>query len=59
MSSLRQLIQHPLFVLDLVSEAAELLLMSLPVVLQLLLQCFLEETETEEHIRDAPSFDIV
>lgn len=40
--SLSELVQHPLFVFDLIPQAAELLLMSLPVVLQLLLQRFLK-----------------
>lgn len=47
LSLLCQLVQHPLFVLDLVPEAAELLLMSIPVVLQLLLHCVLEDRDTQ------------
>lgn len=51
-SSLRQLVQHPLLVFDFIPEAAELLLMSLPVVLQLLLQCFLEKDQHTQSQRD-------
>jgi len=48
-SSLCELVLHPLLVLHLVSEAVQLLLVRLPVALQLLLQRVLEE-QTESHL---------
>lgn len=45
-----EFVQHPLLVFELISEAAELLLVSLPVVLQLLLQCFLEDGDGHSDI---------
>lgn len=45
-SSLGELVQHLLLVLHVVSQASELLLMSLPLVLQLLLHTFLQGGNT-------------
>lgn len=54
MSSLGELVQHPLLVLHVVSQASELLLMSLPLVLQLLLHTFLQGGNTPSCQRQPP-----
>lgn len=54
-SSLGELVQHLLLVLHVVSQASELLLMSLPLVLQLLLHTFLQGGNTAS--RDPPPAD--
>lgn len=51
-SLLCEFVLHPLLVFNLVSQAAELLLVGLPVVLQLLLQRLLEDGW--KNIRDSP-----